>query len=104
MVDLGSALTNGSFLWQNNQFFTNYSQFYQFCDYLEGVPPRPNVTERSNTTVIPGSDGVGLEKALSGLATWTREFRIPGCKNSHLFTLKYFDNYFFSLRQSWSHD
>ena len=77
-----SALANGTFLWQGVQFITNYSDFFQFCDYVENVLPQGNSSNGQNTTVVPDENGVGLQKALSGYATWTREFRLPGCRSS----------------------
>lgn len=30
-----SAIENGPWLWQNNGFNTNYSDFFKFCDWVE---------------------------------------------------------------------
>lgn len=47
---------------------------WNFCDYVEGVQGQANTTG----LVLPGPEGVGLEKALDGYARWTREYFIPG--------------------------
>lgn len=46
-----------------------------FCDSVENVGPL-----YPNSTVIPGAEGVGLEKALEGYANWVKTELIPGCK------------------------
>lgn len=70
--DFMAALENGPWLWQGNQFYTGYSSFFQWCDYIEGM------TNATNSTTRPGPEGVGLEKALSGYAQWTKEVLLPG--------------------------
>ncbi|KAF4449036.1 hypothetical protein F53441_7686 [Fusarium austroafricanum] len=45
---------------------------WQFCDYVENAD---GVTDKSK---LPGSSGVGLEKAMTGYARWTKEVLIPG--------------------------
>lgn len=75
--DFMSVLENGPWSWQSNTFYTGYSSFYEFCDSVENVGPLfPNATNTS----IPGAEGVGLEKALSGYAKWIKEDVVPGCK------------------------
>lgn len=74
--DFMSVLENGPWQWQSNDFYTGYSEFYVFCDSVENVGPL-----FSNATVVPGIEGVGLEKALEGYAKWIKEDVIPGCKN-----------------------
>lgn len=32
---MDSAIENGPWLWQSNQFTTGYSKFFQFCDAVE---------------------------------------------------------------------
>ncbi|KAK0647330.1 putative extracellular serine carboxypeptidase [Lasiodiplodia hormozganensis] len=71
--DFASALENGPWLWQSNQFYTGYSSFYQFCDYVENAVPFAN-----STVTPPSSSGVGLEKALNGYAAWMRDILVPG--------------------------
>ncbi|KAI9692228.1 MAG: hypothetical protein M1822_006458 [Bathelium mastoideum] len=77
--DVGAALENGPWLWQGNQFYTNYSAFFQFCDYIEGA-----ITTSSNgTTDIPTNytapaSGVGLQKALQGYVSWWTTVQLPG--------------------------
>lgn len=75
--DFMSVLENGPWQWQSNDFYTGYSSFYEFCDSVENVGPL-----FSNASVIPGAEGVGLEKALEGYAKWIKEDVIPGCKNA----------------------
>ncbi|KAJ5390371.1 uncharacterized protein N7496_001439 [Penicillium cataractarum] len=72
--DFASALENGPWLWQSNSFYTGYSGFFEFCDYVENV--------ENGTSKIPGSDGVGLHKALQGYARWFKNVYFPGsCAN-----------------------
>jgi hypothetical protein len=56
-------------LWQGNQFYEN-TGFFDFCDFIEGVD--------SNSSVIPGASGVGLEKALINYAEWIKTELVPG--------------------------
>ncbi|KAF2764574.1 serine carboxypeptidase [Teratosphaeria nubilosa] len=70
--DFMAALENGPWLWQSNQFYTGYSSFFQWCDYIEGMQ---NAT---NSTIRPSADGVGLTKALDGYATWWKDLYLPG--------------------------
>ncbi|KAL1311365.1 hypothetical protein AAFC00_001536 [Neodothiora populina] len=66
--DFAAALENGPWLWQGNQFYLN-SGFFYFCDAVENATP--------NGTV-PGAEGVGLEKALAGYASWFNTTMLPG--------------------------
>ncbi|KAJ5107885.1 Peptidase S28 [Penicillium angulare] len=68
--DFAAALENGPWLWQSNAFYTGYSEYYQFCDYVEGV--------QAGASVIPGPEGVGLKKALHGYAKWFKTVYFPG--------------------------
>ena len=70
--DFMAVLENGPWLWQSNQFYTNYSGFFQWCDAIEGM------TNATNSTVRPGPGGVGLQKALAGYASWTKNVYVPG--------------------------
>ncbi|GAB1739785.1 hypothetical protein NU219Hw_g4722t1 [Hortaea werneckii] len=70
--DFMAALENGPWLWQGNQFYTGYSGFFQWCDYIE------NMINATDTTIRPGPEGVGLEKALAGYAEWTKSVLLPG--------------------------
>ncbi|OJD29219.1 serine peptidase [Diplodia corticola] len=76
--DFASALENGPWQWQGNQFYTDYSTFYEFCDYVENAAP--SLMSNSTTTTAPSAtaDGVGLEKALAGYAAWMRDVLLPG--------------------------
>ncbi|KAH0359037.1 serine carboxypeptidase, partial [Aureobasidium melanogenum] len=46
--DFASALQNGPWLWQGNQFYYN-SGFFDFCDAVENVKPN------STNTTLPGA-------------------------------------------------
>ncbi|EMC90840.1 hypothetical protein BAUCODRAFT_99497 [Baudoinia panamericana UAMH 10762] len=72
--DFAVALENGPWLWQGNQFYTGYSAFFQWCDAVEGV---------SNGSTVPGAEGVGLEKALAGYASWMNQTFLPGYCESY---------------------
>jgi len=69
--DFMAALENAPWLWQDNQFYEN-AGFFLWCDYIESAV---NVT---NATNIPGVEGVGLQKALAGYATWFKTVELPG--------------------------
>ncbi|KAL5617305.1 hypothetical protein FOBRF1_006053 [Fusarium oxysporum] len=45
---------------------------WEFCDYVE------NAVGFIDKSKLPGSGGVGLDKALAGYARWTKEVWIPG--------------------------
>ncbi|KAJ5732680.1 Peptidase S28 [Penicillium malachiteum] len=68
--DFASALENGPWLWQENAFYTGYSEFFEFCDYVENV--------EAGASKVPGADGVGLKKALAGYAKWFKTVYFPG--------------------------
>lgn len=74
-TDFASALQNGPWQWQGDSFTTGYSAFYEFCDYVENVGPG-----YPNSTVVPGVEGVGLDKALEGYALWSKDVMFPGCE------------------------
>jgi len=73
--DFMSALANGPFEWQGNQFYEN-TGFFLWCDYVE------NAVNASGADV-PGAEGVGLEKALAGYAQWWNEQAFPGLCESY---------------------
>ncbi|MCJ1226910.1 hypothetical protein MMC12_003565 [Toensbergia leucococca] len=77
--DFAYVLAFGPLSWQNNDFFSGYSDFFQFCDSVENAVPNGN-SSNSNIT-IPGENGVGLEKALVGYASWLNSSPsvIPNC-------------------------
>lgn len=86
--DVMGVIENGPWLWQSNSFYTNYSDFYRFCDYIENVLPGAKVT--------PDENGVGLEKALDGYAKWTPTFVYGWCRQfgyKSNTTLECFDTY-----------
>lgn len=85
------VLANGPYLWQSNDFYGN-GGFFEWCDYIE------NSVNQTNSTLLPGSGGVGLTKALNGYATWTKNVMLPGyCEAYGYFTGEYntecFDTY-----------
>ena len=77
--DFATAIENGPWLWQSIQFYSNYSSFYQFCDFVENVAAAGNF---SNATV-PDAKGVGMRKALNGYAKWFRTTFLPGFCESY---------------------
>ncbi|KAH1658225.1 hypothetical protein KXX40_008634 [Aspergillus fumigatus] len=68
--DFAAAITNGPWLWQDMNFVSGYSRFYKFCDAVENVTP--------GAKSVPGPEGVGLEKALQGYASWFNSTYLPG--------------------------
>ena len=83
--DFASALENGPWLWQGNQFYHN-TGFYDFCDAVENSV---------NATVVPGPEGVGLEVALAGYASWFNGTFLPGwCASYGYWTDEYDINCF----------
>ncbi|OJJ42845.1 hypothetical protein ASPZODRAFT_75976 [Penicilliopsis zonata CBS 506.65] len=87
--DFVSALENGPWLWQDNAFYTGYSDFFIFCDYVENA---------ENGGTNPGPAGVGLEKALAGYAKWFKTELLPGyCASygywSDEYSIECFDTY-----------
>ncbi|KAF2716554.1 serine carboxypeptidase [Polychaeton citri CBS 116435] len=77
--DFMGALENGPWLWQGNQFYTGYSPFFQWCDFIEGVLLGSN----STNSTTPSAKGVGLDKALQGYATWFTTELLPGLCESY---------------------
>lgn len=69
--DFMAALALGPWSWQDTQFY-NDTGFWTWCDYIEDAV---NATVRNIT--IPGSEGVGLEKALNGYAAWWKDVKLP---------------------------
>ena len=89
--DIGAALENGPWLWQGNQFYTNYSAFFQFCDYVENaLTTSDNGTTNISTNSTAPAAGVGLQRALNGYATWWTTVQLPGyCEGYGYFTGTY---------------
>lgn len=88
--DFAAAIENGPWLWQSTDFDTGYSEFYKFCDAVENV--------EAGASATPGPEGVGLEKALKGYASWFNSSYLPGaCANFGYWTDEYsiacFDTY-----------
>ncbi|THW68098.1 serine carboxypeptidase [Aureobasidium pullulans] len=91
--DFAAALQNGPWLWQGNQFYRN-TGFFDFCDAVENVKPN------STNTTLPGAEGVGLDKALAGYASWFNTTYLPGSCASYGYdewqgerNIKCFDTY-----------
>ena len=77
--DFGAAIEWAPWLWQSNQFYTT-AGFYEWCDSVENVVP-------NSTAPLPGPEGVGLDKALAGYATWVNDTLIPNfCASEYGYT------------------
>jgi len=74
-ADFGAVLENGPWSWQEDSFTTGYSEFFQWCDAVEGV--------EAGAAVVPGPEGVGLTKALAGYASFINSTILPGYCNSY---------------------
>lgn len=35
LIPCDSVIENGPWLWQSNSFYSNYSDFFRFCDFIE---------------------------------------------------------------------
>ncbi|KAK4224179.1 peptidase S28 [Podospora fimiseda] len=76
-VDFAFALAGVLFRWQNVQFYTS-GQYdgtvphYEFCDYVEGIWPNS-----TTSGMIPGKNGVGLNRALEGYSKYYRDVYVP---------------------------
>jgi hypothetical protein len=68
--DFAAVLPIGPYQWQENDFYTGYSEFFQFCDAVE------NAVLGSDTTTP--ATGVGLDLALTGYANWIKNSILPG--------------------------
>ncbi|KAK6084908.1 serine carboxypeptidase S28 [Seiridium cupressi] len=73
--DAASAITSPIFYWQEISFTSNYSQFYQMCDAIEGAGSGLNGTF--------SGDGVGLSKALPNFAAWFKSEYLPDYCDSY---------------------
>lgn len=91
--DFGQVIEYGPWEWQSNTFTTGYSQFYQFCDAIEGVGSYADPVTTSaggNKPGKPGSApgrpekpgkpeaGVDVQTSLNGYAKWVKEALLPG--------------------------
>lgn len=70
--DAAVAITSPIWGWQNIQFYSGYTSFYQMCDAIEGAAP--------NKTGNYSDTGVGLSHALPNFAAWFTSEYLPGCK------------------------
>jgi hypothetical protein len=68
--DFAAVLPIGPYQWQENDFYTGYSEFFQFCDAVENAVP-------GSVTTTPAT-GVGLDLALTGYANWIKNSILPG--------------------------
>lgn len=70
--DAAGAITSPASVWQDIQFTSQDSQFYEMCDAIEGVVPgQPKVYSDA---------GVGLQAALPNFANWFKSKYLPHCK------------------------
>lgn len=81
--DFGQVIEYGPWEWQSNTFTTGYSQFFQFCDAIEGVGPYADPVTASAGGNKPGrpnrpEDGVDVQTSLNGYAKWVKEALLPG--------------------------
>ena len=67
--DFMAFLENLPWMWQGNQFYVN-TGFFTACDFVENA--------NTNGSIVPGTEGVGLEKALAGYARWVNSTLLPG--------------------------
>ncbi|KAI1336692.1 putative serine peptidase [Xylariaceae sp. FL0016] len=72
--DVAVAISSPIWEWQNIQFYSGYSQFYQMCDAIEGF--LPNSTNSTVHNALSAS-GIGLKRALPNFATWFRREYLP---------------------------
>ncbi|KAI0133968.1 serine carboxypeptidase S28 [Xylariales sp. AK1849] len=70
--DAASAIASPIFYWQSITFTSNYSQFYEMCDAIEGV--LPNATKPGGYS----DQGVGVDLALPNFASWFKAKYLPG--------------------------
>ncbi|KAF7531733.1 hypothetical protein G7054_g8596 [Neopestalotiopsis clavispora] len=67
--DAAGAITSPASVWQDIQFTSQDSQFYEMCDAIEGVVPgQPKVYSDA---------GVGLHAALPNFANWFKSKYLP---------------------------
>ncbi|KAL7931763.1 peptidase S28 [Trichoderma chlorosporum] len=69
--DFATALNNALYTWQSQLFSDPSEPLQQMCDYVENQWPGSNAP-------AAGAKGVGLTKALTGLAKWFNEVSLPG--------------------------
>lgn len=74
--DAAVAISSPIWEWQNIQFYSGYSQFYQMCDAIEGVDGNSS----GNYSIEYSDQGVGLTKALPNFAAWFTTNYLPGSK------------------------
>ena len=68
--DFGQVIEYGPWEWQSNTFTTQYSQFFKFCDAIEGVGPYAD-------SVSGTAAGVDVQTSLNGYAKWVKEALLP---------------------------
>lgn len=87
-ADFASGLQAGPWSWQSNQFYTNYSGFFEWCDWVENAVDISGGSGKSTPIVTPTAHGVGLEKALNGYSAFIRTQVVPGSCASYGSTWK----------------
>ena len=87
-ADFASGLQAGPWSWQSNQFYTNYSTFFEWCDWVENAVDISGGSGKPTPVVPPTSHGVGLEKALNGYSAFIRTQIVPGSCASYGSTWK----------------
>ena len=93
--DFGQVIEYGPWEWQSNTFTTGYSQFFQFCDAIEGVGPYADSVSATAGGNTPGKGGkpgsapgrpgkpgkpeagTDLQISLDGYANFVKEAVIP---------------------------
>ncbi|KAH8671712.1 serine carboxypeptidase S28 [Xylariales sp. PMI_506] len=72
--DAAIAISSPIWYWQDIQFYSGYSFFYEMCDAIEGA------FDTNSSSTSYSATGVGLEKALSNFAAWfTAEYILDYC-------------------------
>ena len=81
--DVGVALATAPSRWQGIALANKFHPFYRWCDYIENALTTFNGTVKYPTNFTAGPEGVGLQKALQGYATWFKTWKLPGfCEKS----------------------
>lgn len=66
----------GPWEWQGTDF-SKSGAFFNWCDYVE------NAVNETNKALLPGTDGVDVQKALDGYAKWIKTILLPDfCYNT----------------------
>ena len=76
-VDFTQAIITPLYFWQSLTTTSGYSDFYQWCDFVE------NAINGTNSTTAPSASGVGLEKALAGWANYIKQMIPNFCSSNY---------------------